>query len=57
MSAKKPEEELQDRFMTLRIPHELHQALREQAQAQTRTLAAQVLHYIKRGIAADQKRP
>ena len=57
MSAKKPEEELQDRFMTLRIPNELHQALREQAQAQTRTLAAQVLHYIKLGIAADQKRP
>ena len=55
MSANKPKDEPQDRFMTLRIPYEFHQALRERAQAQTRTLAAQVLHYIKQGLAIQQE--
>ena len=44
-----------DRYMTIRIPPDVELALRRQADADTRTLAAQVLHYIKAGLAASQK--
>lgn len=40
-----------DRWMTIRIPPDVELALRRQAEADTRTLAAQVLHYIKQGLA------
>lgn len=39
-----------DRYMTIRIPADVELALRRQAEADTRTLAAQVLHYIKQGL-------
>jgi hypothetical protein len=45
-----------DRYMTIRIPADVELALRRQADANTRTLAAQVLHYIKQGM-ANEKTP
>ncbi len=42
---------LKDRYLTIRIPADVEQNLRRQADADTRTLAAQVLHYIKQGLA------
>lgn len=39
-----------DRYMTVRLPAEIEKALRQHAQDNTRTLAAQILHYIKEGI-------
>ena len=44
-----------DRWMTIRIPPDVELALRRQAEADTRTLAAQVLHYIKQGLASQQE--
>jgi len=44
-----------DRYMTIRIPADVELALRCQADADTRTLAAQVLHYIKQGLDNQQK--
>ena len=41
--------------MTIRIPADVELALRCQADADTRTLAAQVLHYIKQGLDNQQK--
>ena len=43
-----------DRYMTIRLPADLEAALRQQAQDNTRTLAAQVLHYIKQGVAHER---
>ena len=43
-------EKTKDRWMTIRIPPDVELALRRQAEADTRTLAAQVLHYIKQGL-------
>ena len=48
--------EVKDRYMTIRIPLEIDQELRKLADANTRTLAAQVLHYIKQGM-ANEKTP
>jgi hypothetical protein len=45
-----------DRWMTIRIPPDVELALRRQAEADTRTLAAQVLHYIKQGLADEGKK-
>ena len=44
-----------DRYMTIRIPADVELALRRQAEADTRTLAAQVLHYIKQGLSSQQQ--
>jgi len=46
---------VKDRYLTIRVPPEVELALRRQAEADTRTLAAQVLHYIKAGLASSQK--
>jgi hypothetical protein len=46
---------VKDRYLTIRVPPEVELALRRHAEADTRTLAAQVLHYIKAGLAASQK--
>ena len=46
-----PNAKTKDRYMTIRIPPDVELALRRQAEADTRTLAAQVLHYIKQGLA------
>ena len=48
--------EVKDRYMTIRIPFDIDQELRKLADANTRTLAAQVLHYIKHGM-ANEKTP
>lgn len=48
--------EVKDRYLTIRIPFDIDQELRKLADANTRTLAAQVLHYIKQGI-ANEKTP
>ena len=45
-----------DRYMTIRIPFDIEMELRKLADANTRTLAAQVLHYIKQGM-ANEKTP
>jgi hypothetical protein len=44
------------RYMTIRIPADVELALRRQAENDTRTLAAQVLHYIKQGLADEGKK-
>ena len=43
-------------FMSIRLTEELREQIRQQADANTRTLAAQVLHYIKQGM-ANEKTP
>lgn len=47
---------VKDRYLTIRVPPEVELALRRQAEADTRTLAAQVLHYIKAGLADEGKK-
>ena len=47
---------VKDRYLTIRVPPEVELALRRQADADTRTLAAQVLHYIKQGLAEEGKK-
>ena len=44
-----------DRWMTIRIPPDVELALRRQAEADTRTLAAQVLHYVKLGLSSESQ--
>jgi predicted DNA-binding protein len=38
---------IKDRYMTIRLPAEIERELRKMAEANTRTLAAEVLHCIK----------
>ena len=45
-----------DRYMTIRLPADVEAALRQQAQDNTRTLAAQVLHYIKQGLSQESNK-
>jgi hypothetical protein len=45
-----------DRYVTIRLPADVEAALRQQAQDSTRTLAAQVLHYIKRGLLQENNK-
>jgi len=47
---------VKDRYLTIRISSDIDRQLRMLADANTRTLAAQVLHYIKQGI-ANEKTP
>lgn len=47
--------DVKDRFVTIRIPSDIDEKLRQQADVNTRTLAAQVLHYIKKGLAGEQQ--
>jgi predicted DNA-binding protein len=39
-----------DKTMTIRLPAEIEQKVRQQAEKETRTFADQVLHYIKIGL-------
>ena len=48
-------EQTKDKYMTIRLPADVELALRRQADVNTRTLAAQVLHYIKQGLASQQQ--
>lgn len=43
-----------DCFMTIRIPADIYNALRNSAENNTRTFASQVLHYIKQGLANEK---
>lgn len=56
MSTKPTEQpkEKNGRFMTIRIPSEIDKELRQRADENTRTLGAQVLHYIKQGMANEK---
>ena len=45
---------VKDRYLTIRISSDIDQELRKLAAANTRTLAAQVLHYIKQGVAHER---
>jgi hypothetical protein len=40
--------------MTVRLPADVEAQIRQQAQANTRTLAAQILHYIKQGLSQEK---
>jgi hypothetical protein len=42
-----------ERFMTVKLPADIDDALRQVADIQTRTLSAQILHYIKQGLQKD----
>ena len=47
--------DVKDRFVSIRIPSDIDKELRQLADANTRTLAAQVLHYIKKGLAGEKQ--
>jgi predicted DNA binding CopG/RHH family protein len=42
--------EIKDKYMTIRLPEALLTKLRKEADKNTRTIAAQVLHYVKQGL-------
>jgi predicted DNA binding CopG/RHH family protein len=42
--------EIKDKYMTIRLPESLLTKLRKEAEKNTRTIAAQVLHYVKQGL-------
>ncbi len=44
---------VKSRYMTFRLPLDVETELRAQAQADSRTVAGQVLHYIKLGLMLD----
>jgi hypothetical protein len=47
--------EKKTQFLSMRIPPTVLADLKKQAEQSTRTVAAQVLHYIKEGIKNDSK--
>jgi hypothetical protein len=48
-------EKVKDRYMTIRLPADIEHELRKMAEANTRTLAAQILHYVKQGLTKEGK--
>ena len=46
---------IKDRYLSIRIPISVEEELRKRADKETRTLASQVLHYIKLGLASNGK--
>lgn len=48
-------EQTKDRYMTIRLPADVEMEVRKHAERHTRTLAAQVLHYIKQGLVKEAK--
>lgn len=56
MTTKKPDQpkEKKNRFITIRIPQDVDSELRRRADESTRTLASQVLHYIKQGLTNEK---
>jgi len=46
---------VKSRYMTFRLPIDVETELRAQAQADSRTVAGQVLHYIKLGLIFDNQ--
>jgi len=47
---KKNKEDIKSLYMSIRVPPDILNELRKVADMNTRTLAAQTLHYIKEGI-------
>ncbi len=47
-------EKIKDRYMTVRLPADIERELRKMAERNTRTLAAQILHYLKQSLAQEQ---
>ena len=45
---------IKDRYMTIRLPADIEIELRKMAEQSTRTLVAQILHYVKLGLAKEQ---
>lgn len=45
----------QSAFLTIRLPLDVKEALRREAQANTRTLGSQALHLIKQGLKDQPK--
>jgi hypothetical protein len=43
-------EQTKDRYMTIRLPADVELEVRKHADRHTRTLAAQILHYVKQGL-------
>jgi hypothetical protein len=43
-------DQIKDRYMTLRLPADVELEIRKHAERHTRTLAAQILHYVKQGL-------
>ena len=43
-------EQTKDRYMTIRLPADVELEIRKHAERHTRTLAAQILHYVKQGL-------
>ena len=43
-------EQTKDRYMTIRLPADVELEVRKHAERHTRTLAAQILHYVKQGL-------
>jgi hypothetical protein len=50
-----PTDKIKDRYMTLRLPADVERELRKMAEENTRTLAAQILHLVKAGMAKEAK--
>lgn len=48
-------EKIKDRYMTIRLPAEVERELRKMAEQSTRTLAAQILHYVKLGLSSESQ--
>ena len=48
-------EKTKTRYITMRMPADVEMELRKMAEHNTRTLAAQVLHYVKQGLASEPK--
>ena len=42
--------QIKDRYMTIRLPADVELEIRKHAERHTRTLAAQILHYVKQGL-------
>jgi predicted transcriptional regulator len=47
---------VKDRYMTIRLPADVERELRKMAEANTRTLAAQILHCIKLELARQSEK-
>lgn len=43
-------EQVKDKFLHIRLPSNVHEELKKKAETESRTLANQVLHYIKEGL-------
>jgi len=52
---KLDKKEIKTSFMSIRLPAEVANAIRKTSVRDTRTIAAQVLHYVKIGLESESK--